>query len=119
MPTPMQNKRPSMQACIAMCFCLSALFEAGNALADDAVVAVTTAPVQRALIAQPVRAYGIVAASAANLTSINLPYVVRVTQLRVQTGQPVKRGDRSEEHTSELQSHLNLVCRLLLEKKKR
>src|SRR5260370_23553995 len=27
-------------------------------------------------------------------------------------------GPRSEEHTSELQSHLNLVCRLLLEKKK-
>src|SRR5260370_8474793 len=27
--------------------------------------------------------------------------------------------DRSEEHTSELQSHLNLVSRLLLEKKKR
>src|SRR6185369_13735603 len=28
------------------------------------------------------------------------------------------RARRSEEHTSELQSHLNLVCRLLLEKKK-
>src|SRR5882762_10993049 len=28
-------------------------------------------------------------------------------------------GLRSEEHTSELQSHLNLVCRLLLEKKKK
>src|SRR5260370_23152703 len=28
------------------------------------------------------------------------------------------RKMRSEEHTSELQSHLNLVCRLLLEKKK-
>src|SRR5207237_8933277 len=28
------------------------------------------------------------------------------------------RRRRSEEHTSELQSHLNLVCRLLLEKKK-
>src|SRR5260370_203404 len=27
--------------------------------------------------------------------------------------------DRSEEHTSELQSHLNIVCRLLLEKKKK
>src|SRR3989449_4086276 len=27
--------------------------------------------------------------------------------------------DRSEEHTSELQSRLHLVCRLLLEKKKR
>src|SRR5260370_26468905 len=29
-----------------------------------------------------------------------------------------KHQNRSEEHTSELQSHLNLVCRLLLEKKK-
>src|SRR5256885_8696379 len=28
------------------------------------------------------------------------------------------QGDRSEEHTSELQSPCNLVCRLLLEKKK-
>src|SRR5690242_21499871 len=28
-------------------------------------------------------------------------------------------GVRSEEHTSELQSHVNLVCRLLLEKKKK
>src|SRR5256885_5912187 len=32
---------------------------------------------------------------------------------------PARRGDdRSEEHTSELQSPCNLVCRLLLEKKK-
>src|SRR2546429_5974367 len=31
---------------------------------------------------------------------------------------PEKRRDRSEEHTSELQSRLHLVCRLLLEKKK-
>src|SRR5260370_29508660 len=30
----------------------------------------------------------------------------------------IDRFVRSEEHTSELQSHLNLVCRLLLEKKK-
>src|SRR2546430_7747555 len=29
------------------------------------------------------------------------------------------RGKRSEEHTSELQSQSNLVCRLLLEKKKK
>src|SRR5205085_9362719 len=29
-----------------------------------------------------------------------------------------RRGRRSEEHTSELQSQSNLVCRLLLEKKK-
>src|SRR5690242_21157609 len=31
----------------------------------------------------------------------------------------VERTERSEEHTSELQSHVNLVCRLLLEKKKK
>src|SRR2546422_3403875 len=30
-----------------------------------------------------------------------------------------RRGERSEEHTSELQSRLHLVCRLLLEKKKK
>src|SRR6266571_4999847 len=33
--------------------------------------------------------------------------------------EPPAAGSRSEEHTSELQSHVNLVCRLLLEKKKR
>src|SRR5260370_24017594 len=32
---------------------------------------------------------------------------------------PELLANRSEEHTSELQSHLNLVCRLLLEKKKK
>src|SRR2546426_7424823 len=33
-------------------------------------------------------------------------------------GEVPLRGPRSEEHTSELQSPCNLVCRLLLEKKK-
>src|SRR5439155_25138324 len=33
-------------------------------------------------------------------------------------GTDCKHGDRSEEHTSELQSRGHLVCRLLLEKKK-
>src|SRR6266700_7549014 len=32
---------------------------------------------------------------------------------------PLVERDRSEEHTSELQSRENLVCRLLLEKKKK
>src|SRR5712675_2557256 len=32
---------------------------------------------------------------------------------------PILRAWRSEEHTSELQSRLHLVCRLLLEKKKK
>src|SRR5438477_4299572 len=31
----------------------------------------------------------------------------------------IESRGRSEEHTSELQSHVNLVCRLLLEKKKK
>src|SRR5260370_21838373 len=40
--------------------------------------------------------------------------VARMTSI----GEPARTADRrSEEHTSELQSHLNLVCRLLLEKK--
>src|SRR2546426_7831496 len=34
-------------------------------------------------------------------------------------GQRVAAEERSEEHTSELQSPCNLVCRLLLEKKKK
>src|SRR2546426_7388742 len=34
-------------------------------------------------------------------------------------GERVLSADRSEEHTSELQSPCNLVCRLLLEKKKK
>src|SRR2546426_9263003 len=33
--------------------------------------------------------------------------------------EPASRNARSEEHTSELQSPCNLVCRLLLEKKKK
>src|SRR2546430_10240368 len=36
----------------------------------------------------------------------------------VRSGDPLRFTTRSEEHTSELQSQSNLVCRLLLEKKK-
>src|SRR2546422_5119746 len=39
--------------------------------------------------------------------------------LGVLNGVPGIAGFRSEEHTSELQSRLHLVCRLLLEKKKK
>src|SRR5438034_8322801 len=37
--------------------------------------------------------------------------------LELMGGRQVKNYYRSEEHTSELQSHSDLVCRLLLEKK--
>src|SRR2546421_5587875 len=38
---------------------------------------------------------------------------------RPRPGQAIRRDGRSEEHTSELQSRSDLVCRLLLEKKKK
>src|SRR5438034_4141188 len=38
---------------------------------------------------------------------------------RIRTRPPLWRKYRSEEHTSELQSHSDLVCRLLLEKEKK
>src|SRR5438477_2831643 len=38
---------------------------------------------------------------------------------RSRDGSSAPSTPRSEEHTSELQSHVNLVCRLLLEKKKK
>src|SRR5260370_31813599 len=46
--------------------------------------------------------------------------LVHVTKIEAGHARPYEEvaGERSEEHTSELQSHLNLVCRLLLEKKK-
>jgi len=64
-----------------------------GAHADDVTVQVHTIPVQRGSIAQPVRGYGVVAATAANLTSVSVSYVARIVQLRVQAGQKVTRGD--------------------------
>src|SRR5260221_9500954 len=43
----------------------------------------------------------------------------RRLQARPDAARPEVGEDRSEEHTSELQSHSDLVCRLLLEKKKK
>src|SRR5687768_18289851 len=48
---------------------------------------------------------------------------LRLTQAVLADGRDevrnLRRRERSEEHTSELQSRLHLVCRLLLEKKKK
>src|SRR2546429_7061995 len=43
---------------------------------------------------------------------------LRHDALTAEQASGLARGERSEEHTSELQSRLHLVCRLLLEKKK-
>src|SRR5438477_6710286 len=44
--------------------------------------------------------------------------LLRGIRIRRQRRHRAPHEKRSEEHTSELQSHVNLVCRLLLEKKK-
>ncbi|MGH8779998.1 efflux RND transporter periplasmic adaptor subunit [Paraburkholderia sp.] len=65
---------------------------ASTSPADNGSVAVQIATVQRGPIAQPVRGYGVVSSSASNVTAINLPYVARIVQMRVQPGQTVARG---------------------------
>src|SRR5260221_2952107 len=50
--------------------------------------------------------------------SVPMPSVRRVGSASVDMPAARPCGPRSEEHTSELQSHSDLVCRLLLEKKK-
>src|SRR5438034_1009939 len=44
---------------------------------------------------------------------------VKVSPRRLRISRKASFATRSEEHTSELQSHSDLVCRLLLEKKKK
>src|SRR5690242_12099894 len=56
--------------------------------------------------------------SAANLHMLYTLDLKQFTLIQMNMGREVCRRLRSEEHTSELQSHVNLVCRLLLEKKK-
>src|SRR5256885_12693559 len=57
-----------------------------------------------------------------SIVSESRPTAVQRAQRDLYAGWPEKRSRwalRSEEHTSELQSPCNLVCRLLLEKKKK
>ncbi|WP_243468697.1 efflux RND transporter periplasmic adaptor subunit [Paraburkholderia sp. PGU19] len=64
-----------------------------HASADDApVTTVQTVTPARGVIARPVHAYGVVAASASNVSTIDLPYIARIEQMRVQAGQAVSRG---------------------------
>src|SRR5204862_7808952 len=73
---------------------------------------------------KPVARWKLVAAAFAATTCIALPVAVPASAPPVMA-RPVPLSDaamvvgRSEEHTSELQSRRDLVCRLLLEKKKK
>src|SRR5690242_20851611 len=62
--------------------------------------------------------HGQAVAYAAQLMGVRAVVVMPETAPAVKVS-GVKKWGRSEEHTSELQSHVNLVCRLLLEKKKK
>src|SRR2546430_5914390 len=63
---------------------------------------------------------GIRPSVAITLTQLGLTLGKTRTALSVDRAFEILRdGSRSEEHTSELQSQSNLVCRLLLEKKKK
>src|SRR5699024_6169150 len=53
-----------------------------------------------------------------NSRTLFLGYSVAGQRLKAQFAKQGRIVDRSEEHTSELQSRFDLVCRLLLEKKK-
>src|SRR5260370_27403180 len=55
----------------------------------------------------------------ASVPEQDVPAQLKPAEGRALVAEAHAKGFRSEEHTSELQSHLNLVCRLLLEKKKK
>src|SRR3712207_7807183 len=76
--------------------------------------------VERAGRAQSVERHGVVPAAPTEPTELTGPRATRAG-LRSEPGDGLltPSTERSEEHTSELQSRQYLVCRLLLEKKKK
>src|SRR5260370_19224652 len=78
----------------------------------------STAEYQRTeFIDQPVTLIRVIVGKIVFQSSKELPFAILLA-FEADTNES-SLEDRSEEHTSELQSHLNLVCRLLLEKKKK
>src|SRR5207237_3810775 len=63
----------------------------------------------------PAASFAAVTVSPEPVSAPALPAPLGVIEIELASGSRLRR---SEEHTSELQSHLNLVCRLLLENKK-
>src|SRR5437773_7206222 len=82
------------------------------------VLAPAASPVRAQLLPPPPPAPAVNLAPVVNAGAdqvITLPSIANLTGVAIDDGQP--NPPRSEEHTSELQSHHDLVCRLLLEKK--
>src|SRR4051812_8581597 len=98
-----------------------ALFAPALARADDVITALPTSEKVIALTFDACEQGKPVAFDRAVLDYLldqRIPFTVFVTGRFVQSNL-ADVTERSEEHTSELQSHVNLVCRLLLEKKKK
>src|SRR5437773_7507272 len=72
-----------------------------------------------ALSAALLPALALASAVRADEPPLSLPEAQRLAAVRSKQVEASDLAVRSEEHTSELQSHHDLVCRLLLEKKKR
>src|SRR2546430_8296338 len=87
--------------------------------AEDGIRDLTVTGVQTCAL--PISAYnGLIAPSRINLSRVSDSGTPTATWLTARSIVPVSTAWlRSEEHTSELQSQSNLVCRLLLEKKKK
>src|SRR5438067_3665545 len=90
-----------------LCCCFSILFFFFN---DPATTEIYTLSLHDALPICPGQPPAVEAAQAPVLLGISVAQLHHLAALLVQ---------RSEEHTSELQSRFDLVCRLLLEKKKK
>src|SRR5260370_37766325 len=86
---------------------------------DTATTEIYTLSLHDALPILPPLAYGVIRAILPREPASEHRHIVSAGQ--AESSPEVAKADRarSEEHTSELQSHLNLVCRLLLEKKKK
>src|SRR5689334_24583662 len=57
--------------------------------------------------------------SASSFSPVDINLIGFSTTDLIESAAPPRASPRSEEHTSELQSQFHLVCRLLLEKKKK
>src|SRR2546422_1145866 len=69
-------------------------------------------------IPHPVHSY-LNASTGSSLAARPAGTTPKISPIAIETAHGLIFGVRSEEHTSELQSRLHLVCRLLLEKKKK
>src|SRR2546429_4196289 len=74
----------------------------------------TNRPTHRSFLERSIAVFQIL-----NIIAVRMKSSPRTARDATTTVRVVARETRSEEHTSELQSRLHLVCRLLLEKKKK